>query len=336
MFNYIWAGLILVSFLFALGQDVADLGNDRFANGTPLQVTIDRPPAATSDSPVANSKVTVRIDLEKYVDHFHLKEIKKSDADVLPNLQGEFAGNDEVKFTAKALPTVLAVMRKHLDSDDAALSAFITAPGAIKPGESKTVQIRFPVVRFVKLNAITSAAIEFAGTAFKVVVIGLVGPLCLWLGLLKIAEEAGLVNVMVKVVQPILKPLFPGVPKDHPALGMISLNVAANMLSLGNAATPMGIKAMTELQKLNPSKDTATNAMVMLLAINTAGVTLLPPPNMVALFGTRMNAIIIPIWASTAVSLVIAIIACTLLGKLSVYRKSDPGDSAIEDASAAT
>ncbi len=94
--------------------------------------------------------------------------------------------------------------------------------------------------------------------------------LALFLGLLKIAEDAGIVYALVKLVRPILRPLFPELPPDHPALGMIALNISANVFGLGNAATPFGIKAMEELQKLNPSKDTATNSMVMLLAINTA------------------------------------------------------------------
>ena len=144
----------------------------------------------------------------------------------------------------------------------------------------------FEPVRFVKLNAIASAALDFAKTAAEIA-IGLIGVLSLFLGLLKIAEDAGIIFALVKLVRPIFRPLFPDVPDDHPALGMIALNLTANVFGLGNAATPFGIKAMEELQKLNPTDDTATNPMVMLLAINTASVQVMPPVLLLALMGLR-------------------------------------------------
>jgi len=106
--------------------------------------------------------------------------------------------------------------------------------------------------------------------------IGLVGVMTLFLGLMKIAEEGGLLIFISKLLHPLLKPLFPEVPADHPAMGAVVMNLSANILGLGNAATPFGIRAMQELDKLNPIKGTATNAMVMFLAINTSSVTLLP------------------------------------------------------------
>ena len=100
--------------------------------------------------------------------------------------------------------------------------------------------------------------------------------MALWLGVMKIAEQAGLISIIAKVVKPITKFLFPDVPQDHPAIGSIIMNISANMLGLGNAATPFGLKAMEELDKINPEKGTATNAMCTFLAINTAGLTLIP------------------------------------------------------------
>ena len=131
--------------------------------------------------------------------------------------------------------------------------------------------------------------------------------LALFLGLLKIAEDAGIVFALVKLVRPVLRPLFPDIPPDHPALGMIALNLTANVFGLGNAATPFGIKAMEELQKLNPSKDTATNSMVMLLAINTASVQLVPPVLLLALMGLQINKLIFPILIATGLGLIVAI-----------------------------
>ena len=111
---------------------------------------------------------------------------------------------------------------------------------------------------------------------------------------------------------------------DHPALGMIALNLTANVFGLGNAATPFGIKAMEELQKLNPTQDTATNPMVMLLAINTASVQLMPPVLLLALLGLQVNQLIFPIIITTGLSLIIAIVAAKLYGRLPAVRASDP------------
>ena len=140
--------------------------------------------------------------------------------------------------------------------------------------------------------------------------------LALFLGLLKIAEDAGIVYALVRLVRPILRPLFPDVPPDHPALGMIALNLTATVFGLGNAATPFGIKAMEELQTLNRSEDTATNAMVMLLAINTASLQLVPPVLLLALMGTQINTLIFPILTTTVLGLIVAIVAARLLGRL--------------------
>ncbi|MFV0579633.1 MAG: nucleoside recognition domain-containing protein, partial [Fusobacterium ulcerans] len=125
-----------------------------------------------------------------------------------------------------------------------------------------------------KIQAVTDSAISSAGTAVEIS-IGLVGVMALWLGLMKIAEEAGMGRAMGRAMKPLMIRLFPEVPADHPAMGSMVANMAANFFGLGNAATPLGIKAMQELQDLNTNKDEASNAMVMFLAINTSSVTLI-------------------------------------------------------------
>jgi spore maturation protein A len=184
-------------------------------------------------------------------------------------------------------------------------------------------QVRFEPVRFVKLQAISAAAFDFAETA-ATLALGLIGVLSLFLGLLKIAEASGVIYTLVKLVRPVLRPLFPGVPADHPALGMIALNITANVFGLGNAATPFGLKAMEELQKLNRSSDTATNAMVTFLAINTASVQLVPPVLLVALMGLQINELIVPIIVTTFLGLIVAIVAARLYEKLPGSRATDP------------
>ena len=124
-------------------------------------------------------------------------------------------------------------------------------------------------------EGVTRGAVESASTAVEIA-LGLVGVMTLWLGMMRVAEAAGLVTLLGRALRPVLRWLFPEVPADHPAAGAIVIAVAANMLGLNNAATPLGIKAMEELQALNPDKDTATNAMVTLLAVTTSGVQLIP------------------------------------------------------------
>jgi spore maturation protein A len=140
--------------------------------------------------------------------------------------------------------------------------------------------------------------------------------MALWLGIMRIAEESGLVQLLSRAIAPVLRVIFPQVPRDHPAMGAIVMNIAANMLGLNNAATPLGIKAMEELQDLNPNKDVATDAMVMLMAINTASVQLIPATViglMAAAGSTNPTAIIAPTLIVTGASLVIAILAAKLL-----------------------
>ena len=126
-----------------------------------------------------------------------------------------------------------------------------------------------------RLEAVTQSAIESAKYAVELC-FGLIGIYALWLGLMRVAEKSGLVNAISKRMSGIMKFLFPEVPKRHPAMGAMTMNIIANMLGLGNAATPLGIKAMHELQSLNLNKDTATHGMCMFLIINTSSVQLIP------------------------------------------------------------
>jgi len=163
-----------------------------------------------------------------------------------------------------------------------------------------------------RIDAVTAAAIDMAKTAVEIS-IGLIGIMALWLGIMKIAEESGLIRIIARALKPVTIRLFPDVPADHPAIGSIILNMSANMLGLGNAATPLGLKAMEELQELNPKKDTATNAMVMFLAINTSSVQIIVPATVVALMGVTTSQIFIPIILATTASTVTAIIMARFL-----------------------
>jgi spore maturation protein A len=129
---------------------------------------------------------------------------------------------------------------------------------------------------FIAMGKRLNAAILDAADSAVTICIGLIGIMALWLGLLNIARDAGLVDAFARMMRPLMRWLFPGIPNGHPAQGAILMNLSANMLGLDNAATPMGLKAMTDLQTLNPVKDTATNSMAMFLAINNSSVTIIP------------------------------------------------------------
>ena len=181
------------------------------------------------------------------------------------------------------------------------------------------IAISFVVGAFTgKIDAVTEAAISSAELAVELA-IGLVGIMALWLGMMKIAEESGLINVIAKVVRPITLWLFPDVPPDHPAIGSIVLNMSANILGLGNAATPLGLKAMQELQELNDSEDTATNAMCTFLAINTSSVQLILPATVVALMGVASSQLFVTTIIATSFSTIAGLIAVKTLAKLPAF-----------------
>ena len=161
-----------------------------------------------------------------------------------------------------------------ISGKDDDLTAQISIKGMIDSSNAKAEMI-LEEVSFLKLKQVTNAALSYAGTAVEIA-LGLIGIMALWLGVMKVAESAGLISILARLLKPITKKLFPDVPSDHPAVGSMIMNISANMLGLGNAATPFGLKAMEELDTLNPNKGTATNAMCTFLAINTAGLTFIP------------------------------------------------------------
>ena len=164
---------------------------------------------------------------------------------------------------------------------------------------------------------VTKASFESAKSAV-ILAIGLIGPMALWLGLMKIAEAGGLLRSVARGLRPVMVRLFPDVPAEHPAMAAMIMNMAANMLGLGNAATPMGIKAMQELDRLSADKGTATNAMCLFLAINTSSVTLLPLGVITvraAAGATAPASILVPTLVATILSTTVAIVAAKMLAE---------------------
>jgi spore maturation protein SpmA len=177
-----------------------------------------------------------------------------------------------------------------------------------------------------QMQQLTDAMLTDAGKAVKLA-IGLVGVMAFFLGLMQVAQDAGLLRIIARLLAPVMRRLFPSVPTDHPAMSAMILNISSNMLGLANAATPFGIKAMEELDKLNGRKGTATNAMVLFLAINTAGLAILPS----GVIGLRAAAgsqdaagIFFTTWFASGVATIVGVLAAFLLARLPRYRSTEP------------
>jgi spore maturation protein A len=172
-----------------------------------------------------------------------------------------------------------------------------------------------------KIEDVTKSAIDSAGSSVTIA-IGLIGVMALWLGIMKIAEESGLIKLLAKAIAPIMRWLFPEVPSGHPAMGSMTMNIAANMLGLNNAATPLGLRAMEDLETLNKNPGIATNAMCTFLAINTAGVQLIPATmiSIMASAGSKdPTAIIGTTIAATSAGVIAGVTAVKILERLPIF-----------------
>lgn len=269
MLNYIWLTLLALGIGTALTLDLIDLSNNKYNNGKPLIVI----------SNFENSDRSFSINANIFIDSITFNKFYKT------SLKHNI--NQKVKLTFNKKENYYSVYFLIDENTPEIWKETAKASGKENDLTGKLILINqidslhytasliLEEVSFVKMKEVTNAIIDYASTAVKIA-LGLIGIMALWLGVMKIAEQSGLVKIIANSVRPITRFLFPDVPQDHPAIGSIIMNISANMLGLGNAATPFGLKAMEELDKLNPNKGTATNAMCTFLAINTAGLTLIP------------------------------------------------------------
>jgi spore maturation protein SpmA len=172
-------------------------------------------------------------------------------------------------------------------------------------------------------NELVNAVFSNAKTGFEIS-LGLTGALTLWMGLLKVGEKGGVVAILGKLIGPLFEKLFPGLPKGHPAYGSIMLNISANMLGLDNAATPVGLKAMKEMHEVNPDKETASNAQIMFLVLNAAGLTIIPVS--IIVYRTQLGAvnpadIFIPILISTFFASLTGMVSVAVIQKINLFDK---------------
>jgi spore maturation protein SpmA len=264
--------LILLGFGAALFTDISDSTSDKYRNSVPFEVTVIFDENTKS---VIEGKHSVKIALDKfYFKQFYHEEIS---SDLYIDAELNVSKNTSAGFISLIIDDASPSIWKELaaasgEKDD------LTGTSKLKGNSTKnsfTAEIVFEDASFIKMKEVTNSTITYAGTAVTIA-LGLIGIMALWLGVMKIAEEAGLIRIIASSLKPLTKRLFPDIPSEHPAMSSMIMNISANMLGLGNAATPFGLKAMEEMEKINPDIGTASNSMVTFLAINTAGLTLIP------------------------------------------------------------
>ena len=272
MLNYVWISLIIIGLLVGVGKDISDEARNTYRNGIPVDaaVRVEKTPTALRQT----WEGELVISAEDF-NRFYGTTSAASEIHQPVEMTTASSGKTSIVILLDdSSPAFWKEMAENSGNKDKLLGTL----NSIKFSEDKTsAQISFLLekINYVKIRAITKAALDYADTAVTIS-LGLIGVMALWLGVMKVAEEAGLLKVLTKLLTPLTSWLFPDVPAGHPAIGAMIMNIAANMLGLNNAATPLGLKAMDELNKLNPKVGTATNAMCTFLVINTAGLTLIP------------------------------------------------------------
>jgi spore maturation protein A len=272
MLNYIWIALILIGILVAVGNDVGDEIRNPYKNGEPFDALMK---IQKTPSPLRNSWEGELVVSSQDFNGFYGPGATIEDVRQPVTVAVSADGDASLLLPIDdGSPRFWQTMVKHALSPER-LSGKVLSFEIEDDRQTARVRFVLEAIRFVKLKSVTQAAFDYAGIAVKIS-LGLIGIMALWLGVMKVGEEAGMLRMLTRVLAPVTKRLFPDVPHDHPAVGAMIMNMAANMLGLSNAATPMGLKAMEELNKLNPKAGTATNAMVTFLAINTGGLVLIP------------------------------------------------------------
>lgn len=321
MLNYIWVGLIILGLFVAVGNDISDEVRNTYRNGSLLEGTFE---VTKSPTPLRDSwDGTLVIPAAAYNGFYGVlrtREDVRQPAVISRSPKGEMS---ILMHITESSPRWWREVSKSSSARDRLMGS-VQFLRLLPDGSTGTVQLTLEPIRFVKLKAVTQAALDYAGIAVEIA-LGLIGIMALWLGVMKVAEAAGLLLVVTRLLTPVTKRLFPDVPPDHPAVGAMIMNIAANMLGLSNAATPLGLKAMEELNKLNPKVGTATNAMVTFLAINTGGLILIPATAIAvrAAAGSANPGIIIGTSIVGAGCATIAgIAAAKLLQRLPRYKKA--------------
>lgn len=268
MLNYVWISLLLIGLFTAVGRDINDEIRNTYRNGIPVTARFESSKQIASVNPAFEGEIVISA-----ADFNQFYNITSAAAEIRQPAVLTTLSSGRQKLELKisdATPLFWKEMAKAAGGKEK-LEADIRSPRTADGGLTFAME----KVSYVKIKAVTKAALDFADTAVTIS-LGLIGVMALWLGIMKVGEAAGLLELLTRMMTPVTRRLFPDVPPNHPAVGAMIMNIAANMFGLNNAATPMGLKAMEELNKLNPKVGTATNAMCTFLVVNTAGLTLIP------------------------------------------------------------
>lgn len=300
MLNYVWIGLVIIGVLTAAGNDIYDASTNRYRNGINFEMRYD----TTARTEVVISK--------HYFENFYGVDIE-SDASL--KFPASVKDNSMQITLDDSTPQLWKTIAKVNGNGNQ-----ITA--RIVNGNGTNLSVLLPTTSLVKTKAVLDAVISYSTMAVEIA-IGLIGVMAFWLGIMKLGEDSGLIKIIARLMRPIMIRIFTDVPPDHPAIAAMIMNISANVLGLNNAATPLGLKAMDELDKLNPNKGTATNAMVTFLAINTTGLTLIPATAIAvraALGSKEPTLILMTSFFGAGLATIAGIIAAKLLQRLKVYR----------------
>jgi spore maturation protein A len=316
MLNYIWLALIVIGIMVAVVYDVHDISTNKFHNGEEFSVTIK----------LATALIAPELHPQQLACTVLLNDGSgiTQRAELIPT--GTNVGVLHIFVDDKAPPLWKGIFAAQKNSD------FLLARVRWDNNTAQNIPalIQFDPVKFVKMNAVTNdGIIRYAKIAVELS-IGLIGIMALWLGIMKIAEQSGLVAKLAGALKPITTRLFPDVPADHPAMGAMIMNISANMLGLANAATPLGLKAMEELNKLNKKLGTATDAMCTFLVINTSNVQLIPATVIAiraAAGSTNPTEILGPVIVATTMNTIVGVVTVKLLARLKIFRKQLEVDS---------
>ncbi len=321
MLNYIWLSLIVIGLIFALVIDISDITTDKFRNGKEMQIILSCEDTflATQKGNEFSCKIIISA---QNLTKFYGFEFKN---DLQQNAKVKVIDENSASIVIILDDSSPEIWKEHYRAQRNQ-EPILKGKIIFKDNTENLFKASLVLdpVKFIKMNSITNdGLVKYARTAVEIS-IGLIGLIAFWLGLMKIAEASGLIKKLASVLKPITVRLFPDVPPEHPAMGAMIMNISANILGLANAATPLGLKAMEELNKLNKKIGTATDAMCTFLVINTSNVQLIPA-TVIAIRAASGSAnpteILGPVIVATTISTITGVIAVKLLSRLKVFRK---------------
>ncbi len=313
MLNWIWLGLIVIAIAVATGRDISELSQDRFRNGKaiPFQISQNGLKATSPDHYTTNAFIT-KNNLLHFYSSDELKDLKNDTVIVSIDIIAHSKSAGHIIGTSSFIfPSDAPIIWKDMANSQGEEKKIAGAIYLIQDSTVGSVMLTPEPVKFRILAKVANDGLLKSAETAVTIALGLIGIMALWLGIMKIAEAAGLITLLAKMAKPLMVRLFPDVPPEHPAMGAMLSNMAANFLGLSNAATPLGLKAMEELNKLNPNAGTATNAMCMFLTINTSAITLIPATVIairLSLGSKTPSDIIIPTFIATLVALTCAVL----------------------------